>query len=116
MAKAATKSSRTNPKKNKSLAVRIVIEKNPSAGPTEVAGLVKKQFGHTVSPAVVSTIKAKAKGKKPGPKKATKVQQSPMQVMAHEALDTAFEFVGKVGGLLHAQALIDKLKAFKEGL
>ena len=35
---------------------------------------------------------------------------------AHAALDTAFEFVVKVGGLFHAEQLISKLKAIKERL
>ena len=37
-------------------------------------------------------------------------------IAAHAALDTAFDFVQKVGGLVHAEDLIDKLKAIKAKL
>ena len=35
-------------------------------------------------------------------------------VGAHHALDAAFEFIHKIGGLLHAEQLIAKLKSLKE--
>ena len=56
--------------------------------------------------------KKKAKGK-PGRKPGAKVTAP---LAAHAALDTAFEFVTKVGGLLHAEKLIAKLRSIKEGL
>lgn len=37
-------------------------------------------------------------------------------VAAHNALDSAFESVTVVGGLLHAEQIISKLKAIKERL
>ncbi len=52
-------------------------------------------------------------GRKPGWKAAT---NGAAPHAAHAALDTAFEFVTKVGGLLHAEQLIGKLKSFKEKL
>ena len=59
---------------------------------------------------------AKAKGKpgrKPGPQAGAKTAAP---AAAHAALDSAFEFVMKVGGLLHAEQLIGQLKAIKERL
>ena len=50
-------------------------------------------------------------GRKPGKKSAAKVAAPHA---AHAALDSAFEFVVKVGGLLHAEELIGKLKSIKE--
>jgi len=37
-------------------------------------------------------------------------------IAAHAASDSAFEFVTKVGGLLHADQLIAKLRSIKERL
>jgi hypothetical protein len=60
--------------------------------------------------AVFAAGKPKGKpGRKPGSKNAA-------PVAAHAALDHAFEFVTKVGGLLHAEQLIAKLKSIKERL
>ena len=52
-------------------------------------------------------------GPKPGPKVAAKAT-APEGV--HHALDAAFEFIHKVGGVFHAEQLIAKLKSLKEKL
>ena len=52
-------------------------------------------------------------GRKPGWKAAA---NGAAPHAAHAALDSAFEFVVKVGGLLHAEQLIGKLKSIKEKL
>ena len=58
--------------------------------------------------------KAKGKpGRKPGK---THSANGAAPHAAHAALDSAFEFVTKVGGLLHAEQLIAKLKSIKEKL
>ncbi len=108
-------------KTNKSALIRAALIATPDRSAVEIA----KEFG--AKPGLVYNIKAtmkkkagtaKAKpapkpGKKPGKKPVAKVV-APMA--AHAALDTAFEFVVKVGGLLHAEQLIGKLKAIKERL
>lgn len=53
------------------------------------------------------------RGRKPGTKVAAKAT-APQGV--HDALDAAFEFIHKVGGVLHAEQLIAKLKSLKESL
>jgi len=55
-----TKSERTDPKKNKSLAIRLVLKRKPTAKASEVAAGVKKEFGHTVNPNQIYMIKTKA--------------------------------------------------------
>jgi hypothetical protein len=61
MVKKATqsKSDRSDPKKNKTLAVRIVLKKKPSAKAAEVAAMVKKEYGHSVSPNLIYMVKTK---------------------------------------------------------
>lgn len=59
-AKHATQSDRLDPKKNKSLAIRNVIKKMPAAKATEIAGAVKKEYGHTVNPNMVYMVKTKS--------------------------------------------------------
>jgi hypothetical protein len=50
---------RTDPKKNKSLAIRTVLKGMPTSKASEVAAEVKKQFGHTVSVNQIYMIKTK---------------------------------------------------------
>src|SRR6476646_10717442 len=62
---------RTDPKQNKSLAIRTVLNTMSNSKASEVAAEVKKQFGHTVSVNQIYMIKAKAtmkKGRKAGSK------------------------------------------------
>lgn len=108
-------------KTNKSAKIRELLMATPDRSAVEIA----KEVG--AKPGLVYNIKATMKkqagqakaepapkpGKKPGKKPAAKVA-APQS--AHAALDSAFEFVVKVGGLLHAEQLIAKLKAIKERL
>ena len=57
---ALSKSERTDPKKNKSLAIRNVLKKKPNAKAAEVAAAVKKEYGHTVDPNRIYMVKTKA--------------------------------------------------------
>jgi hypothetical protein len=59
MAKKA-KADRTDPNKNKSLAIRTVLEKLPNAKAAEIAEAVKSEFGHTVTPTLIYLVKSKA--------------------------------------------------------
>lgn len=53
-------SDRSDPKKNKTLAVRTVLRRKPNAKAAEVAAMVKKEYGHSVSPNLVYMVKTKA--------------------------------------------------------
>lgn len=110
MAKAKPKP-KTKPKK--SAAIREALQATPDKPVAEIA----KAVG--VKPAKVSDVKAKLK-KKSGKSKAKTSQKAAGKTVApeaaHAALDTAFEFVTKVGGLLHAEQLLGKLKSIKERL
>ena len=59
MAKKA-KADRTDPRKNKSLAIRMVLEQTPAAKAAEVAAAVQEQFGHKVTPTLIYLVKSKA--------------------------------------------------------
>lgn len=57
--KAAPTSDRSDPKKNKSMAIRKVLAGMPNAKATEIVDAVKKQYGHTVNPNRVYMVKTK---------------------------------------------------------
>ena len=112
MAKTKTRKSKTN----KSEKIRQALAATPDKSAAEIA----KAVG--VTPALVYNVKAnmakKAKkaakkkpGRKPGPKASTNGAPS-----ANGHLDSALDFVTKVGGLVHAEQLIGKLKEIKEKL
>ena len=92
---------------SKSQQARDHKAKNPKATTQEIADALKISY-NAVYQALNKAGGTKKKGKR-GPKK-----KAP--VAAHAALDHAFDFVTKVGGLVHAEQLIDKLKAFKAKL
>lgn len=104
-------------KPNKSERIRAAL----AASPDKPAADIAKENGVTVG--LVYNVKAGMKkrsgspkgkrGRKPGSKIAAKAAAP---VGAHQALDAAFEFMHKVGGLLHAEQLIAKLKSLKERL
>lgn len=110
MAKAAKKP-------NKSDTIRAALTANPDKPVPDIA----KDLGVTAG--LVYNVKANMKkkagqpaakrGRKPGSKAAPKTVAP---VGAHHALDAAFEFIHKVGGVLHAEQLIAKLKSLKEKL
>jgi hypothetical protein len=59
VAKKVSKSDRSDPKKNKSLAIRTVLARTPSAKASEVVASVKKEFGHDVKQNMVYMVKTK---------------------------------------------------------
>src|SRR6188472_1475106 len=53
-------SDRADPKKNKSLAIRNILKKKPSAKVADVIAVVKKEYGHTVNENHVYMVKTKS--------------------------------------------------------
>jgi hypothetical protein len=53
------KSDRSDPRKNKSLAIRTMLRKMPTAKAAAVADAVTKEFGHKVKPNMVYMVKTK---------------------------------------------------------
>jgi hypothetical protein len=108
-------------KTNKSAKIRELLIATPDRSAVEIANEVGAKPGLVYN--IKATMKkkagtAKAKpGRKPGKKSGKKpVAKAATPQGAHAALDSAFEFVVKVGGLLHAEQLIAKLKSIKERL
>lgn len=63
--RAAFSGDRNDPKRNKSLAIRKVLENMPKAKGAEIAAEVKKQFGHTVGVNRIYMVKTKLNAKPP---------------------------------------------------
>jgi hypothetical protein len=61
-----SKSDRSDPKKNKSLAIRTVLERNPESRAADVVTDVKKEFGHDVKQNMVYMVKTKLNMKSQG--------------------------------------------------
>jgi len=57
--KARVPSDRSDPKNNKSLAIRTILKRMPSAKGAEVVAAVKKEFGHDVKLNMVYMVKTK---------------------------------------------------------
>src|SRR5262245_9877690 len=64
MAKKNTGSDRADPKKNKSLAIRMTLKKMPGAKASDVAAAVKKDYGHSVPQNMIYMVKTKLNMKK----------------------------------------------------
>lgn len=58
--KSAFSGDRSDPKQNKSLAIRTVLSNMPGSKASEVAAEVKKQFGHTVGVNQIYMLKTKS--------------------------------------------------------
>jgi hypothetical protein len=66
VSKKPSSSDRSDPRKNKSLAIRTVLKKLPEAKASEVVTQVKKEFGHDVKQNMVYMVKTKANMAKDG--------------------------------------------------
>jgi hypothetical protein len=112
MAKKAmpTKSERTDPKKNKSLAIRLVLKRKPTAKASEVAAVVKKEFGHTINPNQIYMIKTKANMASDGrPRKSSSARNdTPMTSAALwvDAIKTARQLLKATGSMPNAVAIL----------
>ena len=60
MAKKKAMGDRSDPKQNKSLAIRNVLRKMPKAKAADVAAAVKSEYGHKINPTFVYLVKSKA--------------------------------------------------------
>src|SRR5947209_12560194 len=113
MAKKASSFSgdRTDPKQNKSLAIRTVLKTMPNAKASEVAAEVKKQFAHTVSVNQIYMIKTKAtmkKGRKPGSKARSSGSNGQLSSAALwvDAIKLAKQLLAATGSVENATALL----------
>ena len=106
--KAAPSSDRTDPKKNKSLAIRLVAKKMPSAKASEIADAVKKEYGHTVNANMIYMVKTKSNMKATSKKKkAVSAAGSPSGAAQWvEAIKIARQLLAATGSVDNATALL----------
>lgn len=109
---ASSKGDRSDPKQNKSLAIRNIVAKLPDAKATEVVEEVKKEYGHKVPVSMVYMVKAKgnmAKTRKRR-KKAGKAPAaaSPMKSPASwvEAISIGRQLLNATGSVDNATSLL----------
>ena len=106
-------SERHDPKKNKSLAIRLVLKKKPSAKASEVVTAVKKEYGHTISPNQIYMIKTKANMASDGrPRKAGAAKSDTPMVSAAlwvDAIKTARQLLKATGSVPNAIAILKAL-------
>lgn len=107
---ASGKGDRSDPKQNKSLAIRLVLKKMPTAKATEVAAVVEKEYGHTISQNMVYMIKTKANMATDGRSKKARSSkaESPMTSAALwvEAITIARKLLKATGSVANATALL----------
>jgi hypothetical protein len=103
-------SDRYDPKKNKSLAIRNVLKKMPSAKASEVVVAVKKEYGHRVNPNRVYMVKTKTNMASDGRVRSPKAMKNntPMTSPALwvEAIKTARQLLKATGSVANAVALL----------
>jgi hypothetical protein len=107
---------RSDPKKNKSLAIRTVIGKMPNGKASEVAEAVKTEFGHDVSKNMIYMVKTKSNMASDGRAKRTRnsgpsKSDSPLTSAALwvDAIRIARQLLKATGGLANATALLKAL-------
>jgi hypothetical protein len=106
---ATSTSDRSDPRKNKSLAIRNVLDKMPSAKASEIVAAVKKDFGHDVKQNMVYMVKTKKNmaadgrlGTKSGSSRGT-LSSAAMWV---EAIKLARQLLRATGSVANATALL----------
>ncbi|MCE9546577.1 MAG: hypothetical protein K8T25_13805 [Planctomycetia bacterium] len=108
--KAATRSDRSDPKKNKSLAIRNVLQKMPGGKATEIAAAVKKDYGHKVSQNMVYMIKTKTNMIADGRPRRTKGTKSDSPItsaaMWIDAIKIGRQLLKATGSVANATALL----------
>jgi hypothetical protein len=104
---------RSDPRKNKSLAIRMVLKKMPSAKAKEVAEAVQKEFGHKVGQNMVYMVKTKTNMASDGRPKRTRMspRDNPMTTPALwiDAIKIGRELLRATGSVANATALLKAL-------
>ena len=110
MAKKASSSDRSDPRTNKSLAIRNILKRIPNAKVSEVAAAVKKEYGHDVAKPMIYMIKTKNNMASDGrvKKRRSKKADTPMTSAALwvDAIKLARQLLKATGSLANATALL----------
>src|ERR1044071_3939300 len=110
MAKKPSNSNRSDPKKNKTLAIRNVLRKMPTAKASDIVAAVKKEYGHSVNANRVYMVKTKTNMASDGraKKAAGKKYETPMTSAALwiDAIKTARQLLKQTGSVANATAIL----------
>lgn len=104
---------RSDPRKNKSLAIRTVLKKMPGAKAKEVAAAVHQEFGHKVGQNMVYMVKTKSNMAVDGRQRRTKnsPNDSPLTTAALwiDAIKIGRTLLKATGSVANATALLKAL-------
>ena len=109
------KSTRQDPKNNKSLAIRTVLAAHPGIAPKDAVPLVKKQFGHVVDAKLISIVKSKVGSRKVA-EQAKATPRGGNAAVEIDALQAGVVFVRQAGGFVQARDLLGILESLKTAL
>jgi hypothetical protein len=105
---------RTDPRKNKSLAIRMVLKKMPGAKAKDVTDAVQKEFGHKVGQNMVYMVKTKSNMASDGrPRRSrTSPRDNPMTSAAAwiDAIKIGRHLLKATGSVANATALLKALE------
>ena len=105
-----SQSERSDPKKNKSLAIRNVLKKKPNAKAAEVAAAVKKEYGHTVDPNRIYMVKTKANMASDGRPRSSSTSKNGTSLTSAalwvDAIKTARQLLKSTGSVPNAIAIL----------
>ena len=107
--KPSNKTDRSSPTTNKSLAVRLMLQRMPSASAPEIASAVKAEYGHSISKNLIYMVKTKSNMRSDGRPKTSKTSKSsPMNSAALwvDAIKMARQLLKATGSLANATALL----------
>src|SRR5947209_7039784 len=111
---AGSQSDRSDPRKNKSLAIRTVMKKMPNAKAAEIVAAVKKDFGHDVKQNMVYMVKTKANmaADARATNKVGRRSDSPIQSAAQwvEAIKLGRQLLRATGSVANAAALLKAIE------
>jgi hypothetical protein len=104
---------RSDPRKNKSLAIRTVLKKMPGAKAREVAEAVRTEFGHKVGQNMIYMVKTKSNMASDGrPRKSKTSRNSPLTTAALwiDAIKVGRQLLKATGSVANATALLKALE------
>ena len=111
--KSGSPSDRSDPKANKSLAIRTVLKRMPSASGSDIVSAVKKEFGHDVKLNMVYMVKTKQNMAADGrPKQMANSPKSETLGSAEqwvEAIKAGRQLLRATGSVANALALLKAL-------
>jgi hypothetical protein len=104
---------RQDPHANKSLAIRLMLEKMPAAKASDVAAAVLTNYGHRVTPTLIYLVKSKAniKSARRGPVSSPPVAAPSSAASWVESIKLARRLLQSTGSVENAIAILKAVEA-----